>query len=77
MLNITDVCERLGVSRDTVLSWIGQGQMSAVDVAPAKSTRKMYRIAEQDLQAFLASRAIGKHKTAALTKRPNKILQFV
>lgn len=57
MLNINDVAERCQVSRKTVSSWIESGELTAIDVAPAGSTRKFYRIELAALEQFLESRA--------------------
>jgi predicted site-specific integrase-resolvase len=57
LLTIQDVMEQLMVSRATVLGWIEAGLLEAMNVAPAKSRRKFYRISPNALTRFLQSRS--------------------
>ena len=52
MLTVADLCERYGVSADTVRSWITSDQLEAINVAPAGSKRSFYRITEEALREF-------------------------
>lgn len=48
MLKPTDVARRLNVNRATVTRWIRQGKLKATRLG-----EKLYRISEEDLEAFL------------------------
>jgi hypothetical protein len=60
MLSVMDVAERYSVSRETVLSWILGGLLSATHVAPAGSKRKFWRVSEQALADFERTRTNGR-----------------
>lgn len=53
LLSAEQVAERLGVNKDTVWLWMRSGQIPYVQVS-----RKLRRIDEADLDAFLASRKV-------------------
>lgn len=65
MLNLTEVAQRYHVPPATVRSWIEEGLLGAVNVAPAKSKRRFYRVSEESLALFERQRAVGAHKPAA------------
>lgn len=72
MLTIDDIRDRFKVGRGAVLSWIESGQIAAINVAPANSTRKQYRISEESLRAFEAARATGKTQWRPQNLKPVK-----
>jgi len=57
LLKVTDVAERLRVSRDWVYRRIESGQLPVVELG---DTRKNQRIRESDLEAFIEARTYGK-----------------
>jgi predicted site-specific integrase-resolvase len=57
MFTLSEVCERYRVSREAALSWVEQGQLIGVDVAPAGSKRRRLRFSEEALRAFEQSRS--------------------
>lgn len=56
MLRPREVADRLACDLDTVYSLISSGELCAHNIAPRTSRKASWRIAEADLQAFLASR---------------------
>jgi excisionase family DNA binding protein len=52
------VAERLAVDAHRVLGWIRRGELHAVNVGDG-TQRPRFRIGEDDLAAFLASRSAG------------------
>ena len=59
-LTIQQVALRLHVSRDTVERWISAGGLKAVDVSSRlrkKSSRPLWRVNAESLEAFLEMRA--------------------
>ena len=63
MLTLADLASRLRVSRSTAEGWITSGLLAAFNAAPVGSKRKQYRITEEDLARFQASRAFGQPAT--------------
>jgi len=55
-LDTAHVAILLGVSTDTVLAWINSSELSALNLAADKSTRPIWRVERESLQAFLARR---------------------
>ena len=51
-----DICDRLAIGMDPVLTWIHSKQLKAVNVSNS-SLRPRWRIAERDLEEFLSSRS--------------------
>jgi predicted site-specific integrase-resolvase len=77
MHTIHDIAERYQVSRDTVLSWITDGLLPAIDVAPSKSKRRFYRVEDSGIAEFEKNRSTKQaRKTAPVAKKP-VIRQFV
>jgi excisionase family DNA binding protein len=58
MLTISDISTRLQLSRSTVRALIESGQLRAANVGLGRN--KCYRVSEEDLAAFLASRSSQK-----------------
>jgi excisionase family DNA binding protein len=57
MLDINQVCEHFGVPRETVLAWIGAGELAAVNVAPPSGKRKRWRVSPEALSEFTRKRS--------------------
>ena len=53
LLTIADVAERLRVNAKTVRRWIATGEL------PAYKVGRQWRVAEEDLSAFLAKHRCG------------------
>lgn len=54
LLRISEVAERMRVSRETVRSWIARGDLQAVFL-PGSDSRKHARIHESDLAEFYSN----------------------
>lgn len=50
------VGRRFGVTAATVIEWCDSGLMSAVDVSSPQSTRRRWRMSQEDIEAFEAKR---------------------
>ncbi|HTM54857.1 MAG TPA: helix-turn-helix domain-containing protein [Pirellulales bacterium] len=50
------IAEQLGIATSKVLAWIARGELSAVNLAAATSTRPRWRISRDALETFLSSR---------------------
>ncbi|MHB8862053.1 MAG: helix-turn-helix domain-containing protein [Pirellulaceae bacterium] len=77
MLTVREVAERTGVGQETVLAWIGQGELRASDCSRHRSRKPRWRISDDDLQRFLESR--GNRQTPAKTTRRRavgEVIQF-
>lgn len=57
LLRLEDAADRLGISRDSVERLIASGDLAAVDIR-AGGNRPRLRVAETDLAAFIAARAL-------------------
>ncbi len=53
------VARRLGVRDATIYGWIRSGELKAANLAAIAGRRPRFRIAPDDLAAFLARRAAG------------------
>ena len=51
------IAERLGVSHGKILAWIASGELRATDFATVRGQRPRWRVAEDDLSAFLSGRS--------------------
>jgi predicted site-specific integrase-resolvase len=60
MLSLTDICERFGVNRVTVATWMEAGQLVAIDVSPVGSKRRMLRFSEESIRDFERQRSTSK-----------------
>ena len=56
-LTVAEVAQRVGVSPDTVLSWLNAGGLRGVDVSRRAEKRARWRVRVEDLDAFLAGRS--------------------
>ena len=73
MLTVQQIAdERYGVSPHTVLAWIARGELRAVNVArSANGAKPRWRISEEALKAFEASRTPG--PPAVRTRRRKQV----
>ncbi|MDZ7620836.1 MAG: helix-turn-helix domain-containing protein [Patescibacteria group bacterium] len=55
-LSPAEVAKQLGVGGDKVRTWIESGEMPALNVAATKGKRPRWRVTEEGLAAFVASR---------------------
>jgi len=58
MLTPPEVAKLLRITSDKVLGWIRSGELRSMNVAAKTGGRPRYRVAEEDLTAFLARRAV-------------------
>lgn len=72
------VAETLGINVCKVLSWIKSGELRAVNVAARAGRRPRWRIAQTDLDSFLAGRtATPPVKTTRRRRRADPaVIQF-
>lgn len=49
---VKDICERYGVGEHTVLGWIKNGELSAINIGRSPGGKRKWRITEAALQAF-------------------------
>ncbi|MEI8376334.1 MAG: helix-turn-helix domain-containing protein [Planctomycetota bacterium] len=76
MLTPPQVAKQLGVSADKILNWIRKGELHAINVAAANSSRPRYRISGEDLAKFQQTRQNVKPPPKPLPRRkkdPNVI----
>jgi excisionase family DNA binding protein len=66
---IADIARILHVSRDTVRGWIGSGALSAINVG---SQKPRYRVSQEELDRFVASKTVvpveGARRRSRVTK---------
>lgn len=77
-LSVRDVCERYGVSTDTVLGWIRSGELRAVNVSRRPGSRRpRWRVSATALEAFEALRAVAAIRPRPRrAKRPGDVIEF-
>jgi excisionase family DNA binding protein len=57
-LNVREVCERLAVAEHTVLSWIRNGELRAINVGRRPGTKKpRWRVTPEALATFVLLRS--------------------
>lgn len=56
-LTIRQITELWKVDAHTVLKLVHSGELRASDISPGKSTRRRWRIARADFEAFMNARA--------------------
>ena len=66
ILTVAEVAKGLSVSKDSVLLWIGSGELNSIDVGSSLSC-KCYRIWKSDLLKFLDNRSVGKPESKSTT----------
>lgn len=57
LLTPKEVAARLGVSRDTVYSWIERRELEAIDLSVSGSSRSRWHVSEGALAAFMRRRS--------------------
>lgn len=74
-----EAAEYLGVSPDKILAWIHAGELRASDLSTTRGGRPRWRIAKQDLAAFLSLRAATPEPKRRRTPRRQaaaEVIQF-
>lgn len=56
MLRVREIAERLDVTEHTVLAWIQNGELLAMDVSRNRGGKPSWRISPESLEAFEQSR---------------------
>ena len=77
-LTPNQLAQRYGVSAHKVIAWIYSGELRAIDVASADSSKPRYRILPEDMAAFEASRATkgrARQRRAASGADPSDVLR--
>ena len=77
-LSVRDLCERYGVSAHTVLNWIHNGELKAVNVGRRPGAKKpRWRITQAALEAFEALRTpTPPPPPTRRKKRPAEVIEF-
>lgn len=57
-LTVEEVAQRLKVSLSTVKRWIRDGELAPLDLNAGRKERRLLRVSEQELQAFVTRGAI-------------------
>jgi hypothetical protein len=68
MHTVPELAKHFRVSHEVVRSWITSGLLPAVNVAPVGSKRHHYRISQESLSQFEASRSSGKPKPTRMVQ---------
>jgi excisionase family DNA binding protein len=76
--SVKNLCERYGVTENTVLQWIHSGELKAVNVGRAPTGKKpRWRITKEALEAFELRRTpTPPQPRAKRRKRPTDVLKF-
>jgi len=72
-----EVAKLLRVRIDKVRGWIRRGELAAVDVSETIGGRPRYRIARDDLDAFLRRRQVTTPPVTVRGRRQPAIKQYV
>jgi len=64
------IAKRFQVKQQVVGKWIRSGELAAVDVSESRGRRPRWRVSQEALDAFLASR--GNRPPAKVTRRRRK-----
>ena len=51
-LSVKDICDRYGIGEHTVLGWIRNGELKAIDVSRHRGGKPRWRISAEALAAF-------------------------
>ncbi len=68
-LTVPEVAKQIRVAPGKVRTWIDSGELVAANVASAGSSRPIWRIAADDLAAFLQSRSAVRQSAPTVTRR--------
>jgi len=74
---VPDLAEQLGVSRHKVLAWIASGELSALNVAAATTSRPRWRISQDALDRFLSARQSRPPAVSPPPKPPRPTKSYV
>ena len=76
-LSVRDLCERYGVSEGTVLSWIKQGEIRAINVGRRPGAKKpRWRFLPADVTHFELARAPAPPPPRARRKKQAEVIRF-
>ncbi len=77
-LSVRDLCERYGVSEQTILGWIRSGELKAINVGRRLDAKKpRWRVTQEAIAAFEQLRTPTLPPSrAAQRKRPAGIIEF-
>ncbi len=68
--SLNEIAESLGVHERTVREWIDSGELRAINASRSRTSQKpRLRVLDADLQAFLASRSVGREEKPAPRRR--------
>jgi excisionase family DNA binding protein len=76
VLTTAEVAQRLGVSTDEIRHWITSGELAAVNVALRRGGRPRWRIATDDLAAFLSSRSATPKPIVRYRRQAPSVIEF-
>jgi excisionase family DNA binding protein len=76
--SVHDLAERYGVGEHTILAWIKQGELRAINVGRNLDSKKpRWRVTQQALEAFEQSRAASLPlPRTRRRKRPAEVIEF-
>jgi excisionase family DNA binding protein len=75
MLTVPQVAKLLKVRRDKVSGWIRGGELAAFDVG--SGGRALYRVSQQALDEFAASRAVTPPKVAPRRRQLHSVPRYL
>ena len=75
-LTTTEVARRLGVSADKIRYWITTRELRAINVALRRGGRPRWRIAVEDLAAFLAARTVTPEPVVKRRRKNSTVIEF-
>lgn len=75
-LNPPAIAKRFHVKQQIVGEWIRTGELKAVDVSERRGGRPRWRVSQQALDEFLATRSNRKPAATPRRKRQVKLVEF-
>ena len=77
-LSVKDLCERYGVTEHTVLGWIRDGELRAINVGRKVGSKKpRWRITAEALEAFELRRTVSPPPPRARRRKPQgQVIEF-
>lgn len=74
---IKDLCERFSVGERSVILWIHQGDLKAIDVSRRHGGRPQWRVTEESLRAFLEARSsVAPPPKRIKRRKPTDVIEF-
>lgn len=70
--SVSEIAELMGVKQDNVFAWIAARELLAVNVAAKRNGKPRWRISEEALEAFQASRSTKPKNTVEVQRRPRQ-----